>query len=290
MRVVILTGMSGAGKSYALNCFEDMGYYCVDNLPPDLIRTFINLYAQRIHGDQDESRIAINIDIRGGSFFDSAFEALHNLDEAGIVYEVLFLDADDTTLIKRYKESRRLHPVEGHSLKESIDQERITMNQLRERANQIINTSNLKASALKTKLQTLYQSGDEQQPFPISIVSFGFKYGIPADADLVFDVRFINNPFYVDELKTHSGLEAQVRDYVMGFSETQIFLDKLYDLLAFLIPQYIREGKTQLVVGLGCTGGMHRSIVIAQQLGDRLKEKGYHISMDHRDLKQEASR
>lgn len=291
MRVVILTGMSGAGKSHALNCLEDMGYFCVDNLPPDLIRTFIQLYAQRMRGAGDEEgRIAINVDIRGGAFFDSVFEALRNLDEANIRYEVLYLDADDATLIKRYKESRRMHPVEGASLKESIDHERRMLNQLRERADQVINTSNLKASALKKRLQELYNPSDAQRPFPVSVVSFGFKYGIPNDADLVLDARFINNPYYVESLKAHSGLEAPVRDYVMSFPETRVFLDKLFDLLDFLIPQYIREGKPQLVIGIGCTGGMHRSVAIAQRLADGLRDRGYAIHVEHRDLKQEASR
>jgi len=291
MRVVILTGMSGAGKSQALKCFEDMGYFCVDNLPPDLIRTFIQLYSQKMRGEnQQEERIAINIDIRGGAFFSFVFDALLNLDENGIPYKVLYLDADDAALIRRYKESRRSHPVAGVSLKDSIDRERTMLNQLRERADHVINTSNLKTSSLKTRLHELYGDLGREKPFPVHVMSFGFKYGIPADADLVLDARFINNPYYIEELKHHSGLEAPVRDFVLGFPETQTFLEKLFDFLKFLIPQYICEGKTQLVVCIGCTGGMHRSVAIAQRLGEGLGEMGYAVHIEHRDLKEEASR
>lgn len=291
MRVVILTGMSGAGKSQALKCFEDMGYFCVDNLPPDLIKTFIQLYSQKMRGDnQQEERIAINIDIRGGAFFSFVFDALKNLDESKIPYKVLYLDADDASLIRRYKESRRSHPVEGDCLKDSIDRERAMLNQLRERADHVINTSALKTSRLKATLHELYSDQAREKPFPVRIMSFGFKYGIPPDADLVLDARFINNPYYIEELKHHSGLEAPVRDFVMGFPETQSFLDKLFDLLKFLIPQYIREGKTQLVVCIGCTGGMHRSVAIAQRMGELLTGLGYAISIEHRDLKEEAAR
>ena len=290
MHVIILTGMSGAGKSHALNCFEDMCYFCVDNLPPDLIRTFIGLYARRMHPAGEDGRIAINVDIRGGAFFDSVFEALTGMDEAKTDYEVLFLDADDATLIRRYKEIRRAHPVAGSSLKASIDHERKMLSELKARANQVINTSDLRASRLKTRLQELYSKKDSQAPFPVNVISFGFKYGLPPDADLIFDARFINNPFYIEELKYHSGLEEPVRDYVMGFNETQVFLEKITDLLDFLIPQYIREGKPQLVIGIGCTGGMHRSVAIASRLGEILREKAYYITVEHRDIKQEVQR
>lgn len=291
MRVIILTGMSGAGKSQALKCFEDMGYYCVDNLPPDLLRTFINLYSDRMRGlGQTDGRIAINIDIRGGAFFLSVFQELNALEENGVQYEVLYLDADDTTLIKRYKESRRTHPVAGESLKVSIEKERSMLVRLRARADQIIDTTGLKVAKLKDTIKTLYGEHDQEAPFTLTVMSFGFKYGIPADADLIFDARFIDNPYYVDELKHHSGLETAVQDYVLGFEETRTFLDKLRDMLTFLIPLYKKEGKPELIIGIGCTGGMHRSVTIAQQIGLELRKEGYTVRIDHRDLKEESNR
>lgn len=287
MRLVFVTGLSGAGKSVALNCMEDMGYYCVDNLPPMLIDTFVGLFTRQ-HAPSD--KIAIGVDIRGGEFFDSIYSALYNLQQFNVNYEILFLDADDRVLVKRFKETRRMHPLaHDGSVTEGLVEERAALRQLREAANYCIDTSDMKTAQLRARLFDLFQDRDADD-FTVRVVSFGFKYGILQDADMIFDVRFINNPFYVDRLKQHTGLEDEVRDYVMGFEHTRVFLDKLKDMMLFTIPEYIREGRRQLIIGIGCTGGMHRSVAIASALTDALKEAGYHCILDHRDMKSESKR
>jgi len=282
MRFVIVTGLSGAGKTLTMRYLEDMGFFCIDNLPPALIIKFAELCYQS-NGKID--KIAIVVDIRGGGFFDDLFESLNTLKEAGYTYEILYLDASDNALIKRYKETRRMHPLvkEGRII-QGIHMERERLKRVKEIANHIIDTSNLLPKQLKEVLYELFADDKSYRGIIISIISFGFKYGIPLDADLVFDVRFLPNPFYIDNLKKHSGKEEEVKNYIFMFPETQEFLNKLDDLLNFLIPYYIKEGKTQLVIAFGCTGGMHRSVTIADAMYDILKSKGHSVTVYHRDV------
>jgi len=281
MRLIIVTGMSGAGKSIALNCLEDMGYYCMDNLPPMLLKDIYSL----LSGVKGIDRAAIGVDVRGGSFFKDVYEELTLLDQQHIRYEILFLDCADEILIRRYKESRRSHPVEGKSLPESIRRERDLLQGLRSAAHTCIDTSRLNVHQLKARLTELYGQDVKDEPFPLHVMSFGFKNGIPQEADLVFDVRFLDNPFYIEELKPLSGLDEPVYRYVMEKPDTQTFMDKLTDLLDFLLPRYQKEGKSSLVIAMGCTGGRHRSVAIAETLAKALSEKGYFVRTEHRDLK-----
>ncbi len=282
MRLLIVTGLSGAGKTMAIRYLEDMGFFCVDNLPPKLILQFVKLCEQS-EGRID--RVAIVVDIRGRGFFDDLLGCLSEMKDEGYNYEILFLEASDNVLIKRYKESRRAHPLvkEGRIIS-GIQKERERLERIREIADHIIDTSNLYPKQLKENLVELFHDNQNNEGLLISIISFGFKHGILLDADLVFDVRFLPNPFYVDELKIHTGQKPEVRDYVFKFPETKKFMDKLVDMLEFLIPNYIKEGKLQLVVGIGCTGGMHRSVAIADTLYEILQEKGYRVSVEHRDI------
>jgi len=288
MRFVIVTGLSGAGKTQALRHMEDMGFFCIDNLPPKLIPKFAELAIQTA-GKLD--KIAIVVDIRGGEFFDDIFDALRSLKESGYHYEILFLDASDEVLIKRFKESRRSHPlVKEGRLIDGILQERKLLTHLKENATHIIDTSNLLSKELKEVLKKIYTGKDKYEGIIISIISFGFKRGIPLDADLVFDVRFLPNPFYIDRLKLHSGKDEDVQKFIFAFPETGEFLNKLDDMVEFLIPHYIKEGKNQLVIAIGCTGGMHRSVTIADALYEMLKKKGHHVVIDHRDIQYEKAR
>ena len=252
MRFVIVTGLSGAGKTQAIRCLEDLGYFCVDNLPPTLIKKFAEACFQT-EGKID--KVALVIDIRGGEFFDNLFENLKEIKKCGYKYEILYLDATDEVLIKRYKESRRKHPLapQGRILK-GIELERNKLKEVRNRADNIIDTSKLSARELREKVTEIYvKEGQIETQIIVTVLSFGFKYGIPVDSDLVFDVRFLPNPFYVPELKYFSGNDDPVRDYVLGFEETQVFIDKLDDMLKYLIPKYLKEGKRQLIVSIGCT-------------------------------------
>lgn len=287
MRLILVTGMSGAGKSQALRYMEDMGFFCVDNLPPMLLPQFISMCQKR----ENMERIAVGIDVRGGRFFDDIHGALYELKDIPVNYEVLFLDARNDVLIKRFKETRRLHPL-GHTgtLSEAIAEEKRMMEPLRANATYTIDTSMMLPRELKERLTELLSDSCSVSKFHISIISFGFKYGIPAEADLVFDVRFIPNPFYVDRLKTHTGRDEDVRDFVMAYEETQTFLNKCSDMLRFLIPLYIREGKSELVISIGCTGGMHRSVAIADELGDLLSSEECKVSVSHRDMEKEYGR
>lgn len=250
MRIVLITGLSGAGKSHALNCFEDLGYYCVDNMPPTLIPVFADLFRQ-----SENKKVALVCDMRGAAFFEDLFEALQNLDERHIDYEVLFLVAEDEVLIRRYKETRRRHPLGNISLPEAIQKEREALSALRGRANQEIDTSFMKPWELKARIVELYEPEQREKNMQIRIISFGFKYGLPPDADLVFDVRFLPNPHYVDQLKDLTGEDDQVKDYLWRWSETEKYFKKVKDLLEFSIPYYIKEGKTSLVVAIGCGAG-----------------------------------
>jgi len=289
MRFVILTGLSGAGKTQAVRNLEDLGFFCVDNLPPVLIPKFAEACYQS-NGNID--RIALVIDIRSGKFFDDLFESLSYLKEQGYEYEILFLEASDKALIKRYKESRRKHPLapEGRVLN-GIDTERRKLKDVRERADHIINTTRLSARELTVEINNIFgEEGQIETELVITVLSFGFKYGIPMDSDLVFDVRFLPNPYYIPELKQYSGNDKPVRDYVLDFEGTKVFIDKLQDMLLFLIPNYKTEGKRQLIVSIGCTGGRHRSVAIANKIYEILNQNGYNVNIDHRDVNEDVTR
>jgi len=285
---VIITGLSGAGKTLAMRVFEDHGYFCVDNLPPALIPTFIELCSQSI---KRINKIALVIDIRGGGFFDKLFESLKEMADSGFDYEILFLEASDEVIIKRYKESRRRHPLafEGRIV-EGINSERQKMAKLREVADYIIDTSFKTPSELKEEIILRFIEREKEEQLIINLVSFGFKQGIPLDADLIFDVRFIPNPYYIDGLRPYSGEDPKVKEFVMKWPESRQFLKKLYDMVQYLIPYYIREGKTQLVIGIGCTGGRHRSVAITNEIAGMLKANRHRVIIDHRDIDKDKDR
>lgn len=282
MRFVIITGLSGAGKSQTLHFMEDFGFFCVDNLPPSLIPKFAELCFQS-RGNID--KIAVVTDIRGGQFFNDMAECLSILKQQGYPYEILFLEASDQVLIKRFKETRRRHPLANEGrIAYAIAEERRRLHDIKEKASYIINTSDLLPKQLKEELRHLFVENERYEGLVISIISFGYKYGLPLDADLVFDVRFLPNPFYVASLKDHTGLEKSVRDYVLKWPETSVFIAKIEDLLNFLIPGYVKEGKNELVIAIGCTGGMHRSVTIAEIIKEYLMAKGYKVIIEHRDI------
>jgi len=282
MTLLIITGMSGAGKSLCVKYFEDIGYFCVDNLPPSLIPKFTEVILQ---SKNPIDKIALIVDIRGGIMFLDLFPALQQLQEIGIAYRILFLDATDAVLVKRFKETRRTHPLspEGR-LAEGIEEERRILQAVKDKADYIIDTSNLTPRQLKEEITRLFVEGKTFKGLIVNIVSFGFKHGIPMDCDLVFDVRFIPNPYYVPELKPKSGLDPDVSDYVLSFPETRKFLNKLNEMITFLIPYYVKEGKTQLIIGIGCTGGRHRSVAIANRLAQMQRDKGSSVVTQHRDI------
>ncbi|MGI6587243.1 MAG: RNase adapter RapZ [Peptococcia bacterium] len=278
----IITGLSGAGKTYTIRALEDLGFFCVDNLPPVLLPRFAELCLQ---GADIIDRVAIVIDIRGGRFFNDLFQALDDLKEQGCPYKILFLEATTEVLIRRFKETRRRHPFSGRGpLLEEIRRERKRMEELRGIANKIIDTSELTPNELKTQISDLYGPDNDKVKLHITVMSFGYKYGIPLDADLVVDVRFLPNPFYVPELRPLTGCDRQVDEYVRKFPATEEFLQKYNDVLTFLLPNYVREGKTHLVIAIGCTGGQHRSVVLANCLGERLSSQEYRIMIRHRDI------
>ena len=284
MRFVIVTGLSGAGKTEATKSLEDMGYFCVDNLPPRLIPKF----AEACNSGNIE-KVALVIDIRGGVFFDDLFESLMYLKSSEFKYEILFLDASDEILVKRFKEARRSHPLapQGRVLT-VISEERNKLREVKDRADIIIDTSKYAIRDLREKINEYY--GDVKSPekqLSITILSFGFKYGIPVDSDLVFDVRFIPNPFYIPELKKYSGSDEPVKKYVLDQKETQGFIEKLEDMLRFLIPNYIKEGKRQLIVSIGCTGGRHRSVAIANAIHEQLLNDSFDSRIEHRDISED---
>ena len=282
MRLLIITGISGAGKSLVVKYLEDIGFFCVDNLPPLLIRKFVEICIQ---SRGKINKIALVIDIRGGELFNDLVPELNDLKDAGIAFEILFLEASDNVLIKRFKESRRIHPLaEDGRLIEGINKERKILSEIRKNATHVIDTSNLTPRQLKEEIMGIFLEGKRFEGMIINIISFGFKYGIPIDCDLVFDVRFIPNPYYIDSMKKQTGKNEAVRDYVLGFKETSEFLAKLKDMLEFLIPNYIKEGKSQLVIGIGCTGGRHRSVAISESLYKYLSEREHRVVIDHRDI------
>ena len=284
MRFVIVTGMSGAGKTTALKMMEDMGYFCMDNMPIPLLTKLKEFI---LMPNEELSKIALGIDIRSGQNLTELLEFLNELDRDQIPCEILYLDSDDATLIKRYKETRRNHPLApGGRVEQGIRLEREKIAFLKEKADYIIDTSRMLTKELRGQLTCIFVENKEYKNLYITVLSFGFKYGIPNDADLVFDVRFLPNPYYIDELRQKSGNDAEVRNYVMN-SETAVeFLDKLTDMVKFLIPHYVQEGKNQLVIAIGCTGGKHRSVTLANELFEKLKvdEQEYGIKIEHRDI------
>ena len=284
MRFVIVTGMSGAGKLTAQKMLEDLGYYCVDNLPVPLISKFVELI---LEPNREITKVVLGIDVRADQSFDEVQEALEELKKKHFPYEILFMDSSDDTLMKRYKESRRMHPLapDGRVI-DGIQREREILKKIKSESDYVIDTSRLLTRELKTELENIFVKNENYTSLMINIVAFGFKHGLPADVDLVFDVRFLPNPFYIDELKDKTGNDKEVRDYVMGFQESKDFLAKLVDMVQFLIPNYVKEGKNQLVIGIGCTGGKHRSVTLANELYEALKDKGsYGLKIEHRDIK-----
>lgn len=285
MRFVIVTGMSGAGKSTALRNLEDFGYFCVDNLPVQLIPKFAEI---AYDSGTEVNNVAIGVDIRSGGI-EKLSDYLEELKTQGYPFEILFLDASDEVIVKRYKETRRAHPLAREGRVEGgIIKERQTMAFLREMASYIIDTTNLLTRECRAELEKIFVENQDYNNFIITIVSFGFKYGIPRDADLVFDVRFLPNPYYVPELKAYTGNEKPVQDFVMNAPEAVVFLDKLVDMVQFLIPNYIKEGKNQLVIGVGCTGGKHRSVTLANGLYRSLVNTNYSVRIEHRDIEKDA--
>ena len=290
IRFVIVTGMSGAGKSTALKVLEDAGYFCVDNLPISLIEKFAQLTMNGAEGGI--TRVALGVDVRSGEALSDLQEVLEKLALSGVRHEILFLDAGDDVLVKRYKETRRNHPLAGGERVEAgIARERKQLEFLKKQADYIIDTSQLLTRELKLELERIFVDNQNFKSLMVTVLSFGFKYGIPADSDLVFDVRFLPNPYYIDELKQLSGNDAPVRDFVMGFKAAEIFSAKLTDMIQFLIPNYIEEGKNQLVISIGCTGGKHRSVTLANELYRRLEGSGeYGLRIEHRDIEKDALR
>ena len=282
MNIVIITGLSGAGKSLAVDCFEDMGYYCIDNLPPSLIQNFIDLIGQ---GQSRITNAAFVVDIRGGAFFGDLNRSLADLNREEVRYRILFLDADTSVLVRRFGEVRRAHPLSaGRTMAEAIAAEREMMQPLKERADFTIDTSALKSAALIRTIRTLMSDEGETRSFRYTIQSFGFKYGVPLDADTVLDVRFIPNPFYVSELKHRTGNDPAVRAFVMEREESRIFMNQLLDLLNLLKPSYLREGKPDMNIAFGCTGGQHRSVAMANAVAEYLSAAGEDVIINHRDI------
>lgn len=279
--VVIITGMSGAGKTVAVQSFEDLGYYCIDNLPPALLATFIKLMRE---SGQHIQKIAVVMDLRGGEFFEALMDAIDQMElQKSVAPHILFLDANSDTLVRRYKESRRSHPLAKDGLPlEGIARERELLAEVKMRAHTVINTSLLKPRELREKLVSDF-SGQKTSMFMINVMSFGFKHGMPIDADLVFDVRFLPNPYYIDELRPKTGLQKEVSSYVLAQPEAQELAEKLTDLFAFMVPQYKKEGKSQLVIAFGCTGGQHRSVTFAEYFGEHLS-KLEPTQITHRDI------
>ena len=282
MKFIIVTGLSGSGKSEAMRSLEDMGFYCVDNLPPTLIPKFAELCYQ---SNSTIDKVALGIDVRGRKFFEALHESLNILRKDKYPFEILYLDCADDVLLKRYKMTRRNHPLAlNRQIPEGIKIERKILNPLKEIANYIVDTTNMKPKDLKEEILKIYSIGEKQTNLTISVLSFGFKHGIPKDSDLVFDVRFLPNPYYLDNLRNKTGDDQEVRDYVMNSDISREFYAKLTDMIDFLIPQYVEEGKHHLVISIGCTGGRHRSVTIANLIAEEIQKNGYRVVKKHRDF------
>ncbi len=288
MRLVIVTGMSGAGKSSALKMLEDAGYFCVDNLPIQLIHKFVRL---TFNGAEKFDKVALGVDIRSGQALEELDQVLEQLKAESYSYEILYLDASSDVLVKRYKETRRTHPLSGNGrIEQGIETEREKLEFIKRKADVLIDTSQLLIRELKSQIDKIYVMNQKYNNFFITILSFGFKYGIPMDSDLVFDVRFLPNPFYDPALKPQTGNDKPVRDYVMESENAVTFLNKLEDMVKFLIPNYITEGKNQIVISIGCTGGKHRSVTLANELGSRISSMEYGLKVEHRDIEKDAKK
>ena len=283
MEFIVISGLSGAGKSQVASFMEDIGYFVVDNMPAPLIPKFAELC---MAGQAKYDRVSIVSNIRGGQTFDGLFAALSDLEEMGCDYKILYVEASPETIIKRYKETRRLHPLarDGRSLDEAVHRERTILEPVRDRAEYIVDTTALSTAKLRGEVLRLFGSGGPQQAMSVSVISFGFKYGIPIEADLVFDVRFLPNPYYIAELRHQTGLDKPVYDFIFGYQQTKDFMTYLERLIAFLLPQYVEEGKAALVIGVGCTGGQHRSVAVTRALADFIRQKGYDAAENHRDM------
>ena len=286
MKFILISGLSGAGKSKAASFLEDMGYYVVDNMPAALIPKFAEL-CMASPGRYD--KVVLVTDIRGGQTFDGLFDALDKLHDMGCDYKILFVEASVEAIIKRYKETRRNHPLSktGRSLEEAVQLERSALEPVRQRAEYIVDTSALPTAKLRGEMLRLFGSGDTASAMSVSVISFGFKYGIPIEADLVFDVRFLPNPYYIAELRHQTGLDQGVWDFIFGYQQTRDFMKHLEGLIGFLLPLYVEEGKTALVIGVGCTGGHHRSVAITRALAEFIRQKGYSAAENHRDMPRE---
>ncbi|MCI8829224.1 MAG: RNase adapter RapZ [Ruminiclostridium sp.] len=285
MEFIIISGQSGAGKSSAAAFLEDLGFYCVDNLPVALITSFAGICMAGA-GTGKYSRVALVTDIRGGQTFDELFQALDELEAMALRYRLLFVEAADEVIISRYKETRHTHPLtrQGYSLPEAVQLERVALEPVRRRASHTLNSTGLNLSKFRGELLRLFGMGSLDETMTVSVTSFGFKFGIPMDADLVFDVRFLPNPFYIAELRECTGLEEAVRSFLFGYQQTNTFLRHLEEMLSFLLPQYVEEGKSSLVIAIGCTGGHHRSVAIAHALTEYIRQKGYRVEELHRDM------
>ncbi len=283
--LVVVTGMSGAGRTEAMHVFEDLGYYCVDNLPPALIESLVSTTVQAF-GEDVPCRLAVVCDARAQGFLSAMANAIDSVRESGAEVSIVYLDADDDRLIARYKSSRRRHPLcnDGASIAKGIERERMLLQDIRSRADFIVNTTNMLPAELHSHLKSLYTEGDLRMGLAVTVYSFGFKHAAPADADIVMDVRFLPNPYYDPEMRTMTGLDKKVRDYVLYNSETEAFMSRMNALLDCIMPGYVAEGKQQLAIAIGCTGGQHRSVAIAEAIGDYLRRSGYRVSVAHRDL------
>lgn len=283
MEILIISGLSGGGKSKAASFLEDMGFYIVDNMPAAMILKFAEFCTG---GSGRYDRVALVYDVRTASTFDELFEVLDQLKKMNGVCHMLFLEASPETIIKRYKETRRRHPLadRAETLTEAVNMEVELMSSVRQRADYIVNTSHTSTAQLRAELLRLFDGKDEKGGLSIMVTSFGFKYGLPMEADLVFDVRFMPNPFYIEDLRHKTGLDAPVSEYVFSFPQTGDFVKRLYDLLDFTLPLYAEEGKTNLVIGIGCTGGHHRSVAVTHALAEHIRQQGYHVTEAHRDI------
>ncbi len=283
MQFIVVSGLSGAGKSKVATNLEDLGFYCVDNMPVEMIPQFAQLC---LATKGRFEKVALVTDVRASLSFDVLFQSLEALDRQNLRYSILFMEATTEVLIKRFKETRRLHPLmrDGTPMLEALERERELLAPVRNRANVIIDTSSLSTGRLRGLLIDMVGGGLHERAMTVSVVSFGFKHGIPLDADLVFDVRFLPNPYYIPELRNKTGLDEEVRSFIFQYQQTKDFLDKLEDLLNFTLPQYMEEGKTDLVIAVGCTGGRHRSVAVARELSEFIAKRGYNTVLSHRDM------